>query len=169
MSVLLIGAGGELGHAIARRLLSQGDEVRAIENERDAGSRLRDIGVHVARGRELDSDLVERAAQNVRTVVAIDAPGSLMAEVIDGARAASVERVVACGKLDRTAVDLLRDSELDYVVLRSGPKGILRRGVEPTAIAAAVDAADDLAGRPRLDLDLGDGVAWKRLNVNPGA
>ena len=167
MSVLVVGADGALRAAIASRLLEQGDEVRAIEIDAAAGARLRELGVHVAKGRDLDPDLVERAAQNVRTLVVVDPEPSTLSDVIEGARFARVDRLVLCGGDDR-ARDAIRSSGLDHVILRvTVPRGIFKKRLDTRSVAEAVDAADDLAGNPRLDLDLSQASAWTELGLAP--
>ena len=167
MSVLLIGDPGSLGEALVRRLIAQGDEVRAIAT--DAGrDDLAGHGVHIARGPDLDADLVERAAQNVRTIVAFDA--STLEPVIEGAHAARVERIVLCASIvPPEARDRLRASSLEYVVLEPPRKGLLRKGVPDEVLAEAIDAADDMSGKLRLELDLNESESWTMLNLEaPG-
>lgn len=163
MSILLIGDPGSLGEALVRRLISQGDEVRAIATDAD-GDELAGHGVHIARGSDLDADLVERAAQNVRTIVVFD--DSTLEPVIEGARAARVERVVLCSDgISDEAREWLRASSLEYVVLKRPRKGLLRRGVSDEALAEAIDAADDMSGKLRLELDLNEAEAWAMLKL----
>lgn len=165
MSVLLIGDPGSLGETLVRRLIAQGDEVRAIATEA-GGDELAGHGVHIARGSELDADLVERAAQSVRTIVAFD--GSTLEPVIDGARAAGVERIVLCAaSVSPAARDQLRASSLEYVVLEPPRKGLFRKGVTDDALAEAIDAADDMSGKLRLELDLNESEAWETLKLEP--
>lgn len=165
MSVLLIGDPGPLGAVLVRRLIDQGDEVRAIATNADV-EELAGKGVHIARGPDVDADLVERAAQNARTIVVFD-PATLE-PVIDGARAARVERVVlVAGVVGAEARDRLRASELEYVVLEPPRKGLFRKGVPDEALAQAIDAADDMSGRLRLELDLNEAEAWAMLNLDP--
>ncbi|HET7482054.1 MAG TPA: hypothetical protein VFK89_04265 [Actinomycetota bacterium] len=165
MSVLLVVPDSALGRSIAARLVQQGDEVRAIEAETAAGSALADLGVHVGRGPYLDADLIERAGQNCRTVVVIDQSEAALSEVVSGMRAARIPRLIVCA--DRIAPQILEvvtGSGLEYVILRS-PRGLLRRGPSDDEIAEAVDAADDLAGELKLDLDLGEAGAWTALGL----
>jgi len=165
MSILLIGDPGGLGEVLVRRLIAQGDEVRAIATDADVGD-LAGHGVHIARGPDLDADLVERAAQNVRTIVSFD--GEILPPVIEGARAARVERIVLCAPSVAEGVrQQLRASELEYVVLEPPRKGLFRRGVSDEALAEAIDAADDMSGRLRLELDLNEADAWAMLDLQP--
>lgn len=167
MSILLIGDPGSLGEVLVRRLISQGDEVRAIATEATAGE-LAGYGVHIARGPDLDADLVERAAQNVRTIIAFDTATEVIESVVEGGRAARVERIVLCASTVPEVVrSRLRDSDLDYVVLQAPRKGLFRKGLNEATLAEAIDAADDMAGRLRLELDLNESAAWKLLNLEP--
>ena len=162
MSILLIGDPGSLGEVLVRRLISQGDEVRAIATE--AENDLAGHGVHIARGPDLDADLVERAAQNVRTIVTFDT--AVLEPVIAGARAARVERIVLCaGSIPETDRAVLRGSGIEYVILQAPRKGLFRKGVSEEALAEAIDAADDMSGKLRLELDLNESVAWEILKL----
>ena len=165
MSVLLIGNGGELAALVADRMLAQGDEVRAIATEGDLET-LASRGVHIARGPFFDADLVERAAQNVRTIVLFGTTEEVATDVIEGARAARVDRIVQCSTMIPGSIrKALRASGLEYVVLQMPRKGRFRKGVPDDAIAEAIDAADDLDGRLRLELDLNERDSWETLKV----
>jgi hypothetical protein len=167
VSVLLVGNGGELAALVADRMLAQGDEVRAVATEGDLET-LASKGVHIARGPFFDADLVERAAQNVRTVVLFDTTGEVARDTIEGARAARVDRIVQCSTSVSEPVRVaLRDSGLEYVVLQMPRKGRFRKGVPDDAVAEVIDAADDMGGRLRLELDLNERDAWEMLKVEP--
>jgi hypothetical protein len=64
-------------------------------------------------------------------------------------------------------------SGLDYVLLRIGASAarfvpfVGRKRARVPALAQAIDAADDLAGNPRLDLDLTTIEGWAVLGVDP--
>ena len=172
MSVLLIGLGEALTEAVAARLLEQGDEVRLVLADEAERERWRARGLHVAVGDMADEDFAWRACMNVRTVVAGDHTpvDGEMREVLAGVlRKAGVGRlvVVGAGESDALAGSLQADDELEYVVLRFRRRGLLgaKDAVAPDALAVAVDAADDLAGTPRLDLDLTQDDAWTRLRL----
>ncbi|MGH2734647.1 MAG: hypothetical protein ACRDKZ_03625, partial [Actinomycetota bacterium] len=152
MSVLLIGVPPEIAEILIPRLVSEGDEVRVLERDEAISERWRVLGAYLAGGTNWDADLIERAAQNVRTLVLGGAhsedPASFSAEVIEGARLASREmRVVLLDPPDGV-VELMRGSSLDYVALFAPRRGLLRRGtsVAPLHVAEAIDAADDLSG-----------------------
>lgn len=166
MSVLIVGDESPLTRALVRRLVDQDDEVRSIEAGETRSSELAMLGAHVARGPYLDADLVERAGQNVRTVVAIDQPPEILSEIIEGMKAASIPRLVLCAReiASETTAELTR-AGIEFVVLKRPVGGLLRKGVPDEAIAEAIDAADDLAGEPRLQLDLGDPSAWTELRL----
>ncbi|MGH2787924.1 MAG: hypothetical protein ACRDJV_08440 [Actinomycetota bacterium] len=164
MSVLLVGIAGDSGEAIIRRLVSQGDEVRVLEGNGTAGERWRSLGAHVARRESDMADLVERAAQNVRTVV-IGEEADVDA-IVAGAEAARVERVVLFGvRPAYPALEALRRSHIQHVVLSTGRKRWGAGRVSDEALAEAIDAADDIGGQPRLELNLSEGDAWAALGL----
>lgn len=166
MSVVVLGASGELGTAVVNKLLEAGDDVGVIEPSPERAEGWRRAGAHVARGNSNDADLIERASQNARTIVVLDADQEVLSAAVDGARLAGVERIVATGA--RTApelIALLRSSGLDYVVLETGRR--LLGAATPADVGRAVDAADDLPGRPRLELSLRTTEAWRELRLEP--
>ena len=165
MSVLLIGSAGELPATVAARMVAQGDEVRAIATD-PALEGLSTHGVRIARAPDLDADLVERAAQNVRTIVLFELDETTLEAVLEGAQAARVERLVVCSRsVPETVRELLRGCGIEYVVLEVPRKGRFRKGVPDEAVAEAVDAADDMAGELRLELDLNESDAWQTLKL----
>lgn len=171
MSILLIRAGGRIGETLARRLRAQGDEVRVVEAAEEPAEAWRRLGVKVAPGSDDDADLIERAAQGVRTAVVFDgksgAAGDVIEDVVAGIAAAGVERVILCGRRpDPSTVDAVRTSGLDYVVLTVAGGRFSRKRVSVEAVAEAIDAADDLAGSPRLELDLTRKESWAALGLN---
>ena len=174
MSILLIGLDQELMPGLIRRLIEQGDEVRVLDAAERLSDRWRSLGAHVASGPQWDADLIERAAQNVRTIVVGDQhdrePAELMEALVEGGVLASPDmRLVVVGDVAPKALASLRDSKLEYVILGSVERrGLLGRKVRvpPERLAEVVDAADDLAGDPRLELDLGDESAWRKLNLS---
>jgi hypothetical protein len=174
MAILLIGVDLELGTELIGRLLAQDDEVRVLEESSAAAAHWRKLGAHVASGPQWDADLIERAAQNVRTIVVGPAhrrtPSTLMDAVIaGGGYAAPGMRLVVFGTdVDESVVESLRSSVLDYVVLEAPAAGLLgrRSKVTPRELAEAIDAADDLSGSPRLELDLSDPSARGALRLD---
>ncbi len=168
MSVLIVTGGDPLAEIVARRLVDQGDEVRVLEEDPSTRDRWRAVGVHVAVGDPADEDLVERAAQNVRTVVLLGAAltTTVVEAVIEGAGRAGADRLIACGAVvEEPLRRLIRSSRLDHVILATGRAGLLRRSAAPALVAEAIDAADDLAGAPRLELDLTQRAAVRALGL----
>ncbi len=75
-----------------------------IEADEPAADRWRSLGAHVASGPQWDADLVERAAQNVRTIVVGDRhdrdPTELMEALVEGGCLASPDmRLVVVGQV----------------------------------------------------------------------
>jgi nucleoside-diphosphate-sugar epimerase len=167
VSVLLIGISGSSGEAIVERLVSQGDEVRVVEDDPATAQRWRSRGAYVARSSSDLPDLIERAAQNVRTVVVGEGAANDIDAILSGAAAAQVERVIWFGSsASAGAARAVRDFPSQHVVLNTGRRRLLRGGVDDELIAVAIDAADDMGGAPRLVLDLTDPGAWAELGVS---
>ena len=172
MSLLLMGLEPGLGEPLIARLISQDDEVRVIEADPGRGAHWKELGAYVARGEAGDVDLIERAAQNVRTIVVFERAREdlelTVATAVDAASLAGVERIVVCAAaVSKSVVELLRKSGVDYVALSSGGRRRLFGGgtVRETTITEAVDAADDLAGPLRLELDLSRPEALDFLGI----
>jgi hypothetical protein len=160
-----------VGTAVIERLIAQGDEVRVIEADRDRAERWKALGAYVALGAPDDPDLIERAARSCRTMVVFDLDDAGLPRLENALQAVTpttVDRViaVAAGRGTR-CLELLRSQATDYVFLRASrsrlPWG--RLATTPSAIAEAIDAADDLAGDPRLELDLSDRGAADALGL----
>jgi hypothetical protein len=84
--------------------------------------------------------------------------------VIEGARAARIERLVSVTqRLTPQAKSELVASGLSYVLLLWRKRAL--RQISSKDIAEAVDAADDLAGDVKLELDLTDPNAWGALGI----
>lgn len=169
MSVLLACLPQDVAEATIKRLVAQEDEVRVIVVDRYLVDHYRTLGAYIASGEADDPDLVERAAQNVRTLVVGDeglAPETLEG-LIKGAAGAGVGRLIYCSPAPSEAVTrVLREGTGEYVVLRTGKRGLLRKaGVTPEIVAESVDAADDLQGPLRSELDLTDPSSRKALKL----
>ncbi|HEV2754858.1 MAG TPA: hypothetical protein VG318_03655 [Actinomycetota bacterium] len=158
MSVLLAGLDPTLTAALARRLLAAGDQVRMI------GRGEAPAGVHVAAGELSDEDLVERACQGVRTIVLGRVTAPEQAAALAAAGRAGVDRVVLVGGSEQGLPPAM--SWISLIVPEPRFLGI-KKGVPPDAVAEAVDAADDLAGEPRLVADLGTDEGWRALRLEP--
>ena len=169
MSVLLTGLDDDLAAAVAQRLIAQADEVRIILADEASKETWRARGVYVAMGDLADEDFVWRACGGVRTVVAEHSvvAGDAGAVFLAGARRAGVDRVVVVGDVP-SGDSALDEVDVDRIILRLPKKGLLRRtSIDVIDVAAAVDAADDLAGSPRLDLDLSVPDSWAQLRLDP--
>jgi hypothetical protein len=172
VSLLLLGVEPGLGEPLIAHLIAQDDEVRVIEADSGRAAHWKELGAYVAPGEDIDPDLIERAAQNVRTIVVFERAGEDLERAVEtaleGAALAGVERIVVCAApVSKPVVDLLRNSGIDYVALSLGRRRRLL-GERPTPVAditAAVDAADDLAGSVRLELDLTIPESWTALGL----
>lgn len=166
MSVLLVRPSKVIGSAVIGLLTSQGDAVRVIEADGTSAARWKSLGAYVARGSELDADLVERAAQDVRTVVVFEDAQASIEAVLEGAQLAGVERLVVCiPEPSEHVLSRVRETPMDYVVLKTGRLGTWRRSRRLCSTAEAIDAADDLGGHPRLQIDLRDATSRRALGV----
>jgi hypothetical protein len=160
MSVLLIAPPADLGRVVVERLIAQDDEVRVVEPCEDRVEGWRDLGAFVAAG-QVNEDLVERAAHNVRTIVVF--ASSLISDVVASAQLAGVGRVVLVAERTRADdVDELAGSGLEFVVIVTGR--LRRRTLN--RVAEAIDAADDLPGEPRATVDVRDRGAASRLRIS---
>lgn len=160
MSVLLAGLAADLAGAVARRLQDAGDQVRVIAPPGAAGA---PPGAHVATGELGDEDLVERACTGVRTIVVGDA-GPDHAALLAAAARAGVDRAVFVGGSPGDV-----PGSMSWVALVLPRPRLLGLGktLARDAVAEAVDAADDLAGEPRLVADLTTEEGWRALRLDP--
>jgi hypothetical protein len=177
VSILLTNVDPRLAGPLIELLMAQGDEVRVVEDDRNrtVGERWRGYGAKVAWGPADDPDLVERAAQGVRTIVVMERTKvdtvSALRSALEAGRAAGVDRVVLCTtRPSESALRALRSSDMDYVVLElASPRSRLSRAFRREDVwpkfAEAVSAADDLAGSLRLELDLSKPAAWDALHL----
>lgn len=180
MSVLVIGEAPET-ETVVRFLIAEGDQVGVIESDRKELERWVSMGAYAALGDAEDPDLVERCAQQARTIVVFETPTTGGPNIADVLRSvleagqmlpATPRVVVVTAEPSLTVQAQLNSAALDYIILRVGlGRGLLRRGpktVPADRLAAAVNAADDLAGEPRLDLDLATREGWEALRLEPG-
>ncbi len=169
MAILVVAGGIGLDEVVVKRLLAQGDEVRVLEATAAKDDMWRSAGAFLARGDADDPDLVERAAQNVRTIVVLSAQPRLevVANVIAAGHNAGVDRLVCCAPaLSEEIRAVVRAAPLDHVLIETGRGGLLRRRpASQELVAEAIDAADDLAGEPRLEIDLTDAEQVKLLRL----
>ncbi len=166
MSVLLVGLPHDVTRAVVERLIAQDDEVRTIENDAEHAAELKALGAFIAGGDSGDPDLIERAAQNVRTIVAGEGVREGLEAIAEGARLAKVERLVFVGDAPDASVTRSWGSVDQKVLLWRGRRGRLRDSrVDAKRTAIAIDAADDLAGEIDLDLDLHEADSWRALGL----
>lgn len=159
----------EAGLAVAstKRLVAQGDEVRWVGAEKQAGG-LKAAGAFVARGDVADDDFIWRAALGCRTVVfgAERSPEEVSA-IVTGGKRAEVERLIClASELPASLHDRLSGSGLEYALLLTGGGGWLaRRKISNERLAEAIDAADDTAGSLHDVLDLTEAAGWQKLGL----
>lgn len=169
MAILVITGGSDLDRVVVSRLVAQGDEVRVLEPTPERRDEWVAGGAFVAVGDAADPDLVERAAQNVRTILVLAGRvgPEVLATVLDAGPRAGVDRLIWCGPtIPDPVTSAVRAGPLDHVLIATGAGGLLRRRAAPSAlIAEAVDAADDLAGEPRLEIDLADPSQLRLLGL----
>lgn len=158
MAILVVTGGSDLDLDVVARLVGQGDEVRVLEPTSQRRDEWVAAGAFVAVGDAVDPDLIERAAQNARTIVVLASRvrSEVVDTVLEAAPRAGVDRLVCCApSIPDPVTAAVRAGPLDHVLITTGAGGLLRRKAAPAAlIAEAIDAADDLAGEPRLELDL---------------
>lgn len=172
MSLLFVGLEPGLGEPLITHLVAQDDEVRVVEPDSGRAAHWKELGAYVARGDGVDADLIERAAQNVRTIVVLERAtedlGRAVEAALEGAALAGVGRVVVCASsVPRSVVDRLRASSLEYVAMSFGGRRRLfgSRSAPESTITVAIDAADDLAGPVKLELDLSQPDALDSLGI----
>lgn len=109
--ILVVGATGDLGSRIVRRLVDEGQQVRCLVRPRSDGSPLADAGVELVEGDLRDAASLRAACAGAKTLVAsataigrrlagekdtsirsVDGQG--MTDLVDAAEAAGVERFV---------------------------------------------------------------------------
>ncbi|MBK5228894.1 MAG: hypothetical protein JJE05_10340 [Actinobacteria bacterium] len=170
MSVLLIGWEGEEAIAAIRRLHSQDDQVQMVEPDRFAAQAWRDLGAFVAVGDPTDPDLVERSAYETRTLALFDRgrPGVATA-IVEGVRVSGALRLVLfTGDPNGESATAFSSSGMPYVIVALPKKTLLGRArIEPARLAEVLDAADDLAGEPKLTADLSSDEGWEALGLSP--
>ncbi|HWC14353.1 MAG TPA: NAD(P)H-binding protein [Actinomycetota bacterium] len=159
MSLLLVDPPVAAGEATVRHLLGEGDEVRVLVRNKDHGGTWKAAGAHVAAGDPSDEDLVERACQNVRTIVVFGTPGPAL---LTGARAAGVGRVISV-----TASPIETVEDLEHVALVVGRRWWPRSGRSHEDVAVAISAADDIVTVPHGPVHLGEARGWRSLKLEP--
>lgn len=169
MAILIVAnSEDDLAEPTIRRLLAQGDEVRIL-TDGDPG-RWRAMGVHPAAGDPSDADLVERAAQNCRSIVLLGIRATepdAVAAVAEGGLAAGTDRLILCrGSRREKLPDVAAAWPRGYVILEqvAGRWPRVQRA-SSEEVAEAVDAADDIAGEPRFSVDLNDPADLAKLGL----
>ena len=164
--ILVVGATGVLGGAVARRLLEQGEDVHALVGDSTAAQPLADAGAQLVRGDLKDPESLRAAADGVETVVTtansamrggedtvdtVERAGN--AALVDAAASAGVRRFVfvsALGADPASPVPFMQaKGETEQRVRDSGMSWTV---VEPNAFmdvwVPAVLVGPALAGQP---------------------
>lgn len=158
MSVLLIEPPRGPGEAAVRLLFVEDDEVRVLLRDGSEAPHWRSLGAFVATGDPDDEDLVERACQNVRTVVIFGPP---TAALVTGASAANVSRLVSV-----TSRAVARVPHPEHVrLVTKARRGLLKSRCRDEDLAVAISAADDLASVPVEPVYLTDPEGWSALKL----
>jgi hypothetical protein len=98
-----------------------------------------------------------------------DGAASTVATALEGARSTTIDRVVLIAlRAAPECLQLLREEDIDYILVQATRQRslLLRRPPDVKLIAEVVDAADDLSGHPRLELDLSDPAAGRVLGLS---
>lgn len=145
--ILVVGASGQLGGAIARQLLAGGEAIRAMSRDPQKLGALRAAGAELVAGDLRDPESLANACAGVERIVTTahasggagdNAPelvdGAGNRKLIDAAKAAGVQHVVfisntlatpdspvAFYRLKAASEAYLRDSGLGYTIIRAAP------------------------------------------------
>ncbi|MCI0514511.1 SDR family oxidoreductase, partial [candidate division KSB1 bacterium] len=154
---LIIGATGNLGGAVARLLLNEGQSVRAMTRTPDKADALKKLGAEIIIGDVRDRQSLDRACQGIEKIFAashsFEGKGKSSPQIVDGqgnrnlidaAKAAGVKHLVltsALGARPDHPVDFFRlkyqteqylqNSRLSYTILR--PAAFMESWVEMIA------------------------------------
>ena len=171
MSLLIVEPTAGPGLEIARYLIEEGDEVRVVVTDHADRTAFEEIGAYVAVGDPGDDDLIERACQNVRTVILHDPPLKrlvpVLPDIVRGARRAGVDRMILAAERPLQVADVFDKDAMSYVVMTTRGRGLRTRRVPVRDLAEAISAADDLAGEPHLAVDLSTSEGWQDLRLSP--
>lgn len=165
MKVVVTGATGFIGGAIARRLIERGDAVTALVRDAGAASELAALGATVAQGSILDPNAIARAARGADVLV--HAAGIVSPRVsaralrwtfvagtenvLAAARHAGLERVVMISSADVTLANLDRvhwDEKRDLAHPPLGERARAMRLAEEIALSSSDGALAVTALRP---------------------
>ncbi len=155
MRVLVTGATGKVGHAVAVALTERGDEVRALLRDPDAARSSLPAGVEAVRGDVTDPSSIERAVEGCELVFnAMGLPEQWLADeatfelvnargtenVVRTAAKAGARRVVHTSTIDVFEAD--PQGRLEETRVSSEPKGTAYERSKQHAEELALAAAD---------------------------
>lgn len=175
MHVVVTGATGFIGGAIARRLLERGDRVSVLvrDPEADAARALGELGATVARGSILDPNAIAAAAEGADVLVHAAGIASSRASaralrwtmiagtenVLAAARHAELERVVVISSADVTLSNVDRvhwDEKRDLSEPPTGERARALRLAEEIALTTSDAGLSVCALRPGIVWGPGD-------------
>jgi NADH dehydrogenase len=166
MMILVVGGTGDLGSEVARRLLADGQRVRALVRSEDRGAALRAAGAELVTGDLKDPDSLRAACAGIETVISTansakrggdDNPQTVDLEgnrhLVDAAKAAGVGQFIFVSALGARS-----DSPVPFLAAKGKTEEYLRASgmpftiISPTAFmevwAARLVGAPAQAGQP---------------------
>jgi nucleoside-diphosphate-sugar epimerase len=157
MQVLVTGATGKVGHAVAQALISRGDDVRALVRDPHRAAGVLPAGVEAVRGDVTDPASVVAAVQSCELVFnAMGIPEQWLADetnfnrvnalgtktVADAARASGVRRLIHTSTEDVFHAE--KDGRFDETQVADYPKGTAYERSKQRAEELALEARDGL-------------------------
>lgn len=142
LKVLVTGATGKQGGAVARRLLDNNHSVRAITRkpESRAANELTRLGVDVVRGDLTDRDTLDRAVQGVGAVFSMATPfeAGMEAETTQGTNTADAAKAAGAFLLYSSVGDANRNTGIPHFDSKYAVETHIRAiGADATIIAPA--------------------------------
>lgn len=166
--VLITGASGFVGAAVARCLLRAGHKIRALVRRTSSRANLTDLSIEIVEGDLLDAESLARAMQGVRFVFHVAADYRLWAPVADEIIRTNVEGT-------RLVMAAARRADVERIVytssvatLAAGPRGDVGDETFPLRPEAAIGAykfSKVVAENLVLEMVVNDGLP--AVVVNP--
>jgi uncharacterized protein YbjT (DUF2867 family) len=162
MTVLVIGATGDLGFAVARSLVSRGADVRAMTRSKNPDV---DGLASVVRADLSDAESLASAFADVERAFLVSSPTqdqvALETNAIVAAEAAGVEHIVKVSNLPVAGLETGLHGNHRAIERRLAASPIASTVVQPSFFASVLLRQLDLIRRGRLVFPTGDGrIAW---------